>query len=690
MKYPALIPLLSLCALSYIHAQETADKEDAPFPANDEASTTYDLPSMRVEGIRINGDEELPGSRILDRVLMESWDIDNLGKLTSHLPSISFEDTNSGGYGNQLRYRGTVNTPYFSDPAVAIYVDGVPVGKAFSMPILLPLIEDSVLFSRAETLKSGRNSQGAVLYLRTPDPLTSPYDSQLGTSINDDGDFSIDARHTLTLSDSTALSLQIHEEQEDGWVYNSTLDQELGDQESRFAQGSLSGILGEDSTTSWDLRLTWTDRDQDGLALVPIGQHDTVERTGLGGVESEYAKASFSIGANTDEAIQWSSITAWQSWELAPYSTWLVVALGPEMIVPLASELSQHETFWTQELHLDYSWDTFTWRNGLFLSRSESGGEVARSMAGVNVFEQNSFDWTEDTINLFSNLSYEKDQLTIQGGLKWENVSKDLVRTEVIPAPGVQVLHKSFTQLLPFLELDYRIDPEWTAFATISETYRPGGFSSFTGNEALMPFGKETVDQVEAGIRWNHPENGFAQLNLFYQDIDGYQVERSFTETEYLVVNADQLTSQGLELIAGSTLAGSLNWEASISWNDTEFDSYTDPFTGMDFSGQRPPAVPEYDGHISLWWKSDSPWSTGVDWTFQGKRYFSEDNNDMLAINAHEELGAFISYHQDDWTITLAARNLLNETYYQNIIPGVYHAVPAKPRSVMLKFTWKR
>src|SRR5262245_34396436 len=81
-----------------------------------------------------------------------------------------------------------------------------------------------------------------------------------------------------------------------------------------------------------------------------------------------------------------------------------------------------------------------------------------------------------------------------------------------------------------------------------------GGFTAFTDNEALAHYDRETVWSTEAGIRGRAFDGKLrAQLTGYIQDIDNYQVERTFTFTDYLVVNAGEARSRGVEL--------ELSWE---------------------------------------------------------------------------------------------------------------------------------
>ena len=77
------------------------------------------------------------------------------------------------------------------------------------------------------------------------------------------------------------------------------------------------------------------------------------------------------------------------------------------------------------------------------------------------------------------------------------------------------------------------------------------------------------------------------RITGFDISIDDYQLERSVPQsTDYIVINADKVSSQGIESEIVWRPVPSFVLEGGIGLNDVTFDRYIDPFSEADLGGR--------------------------------------------------------------------------------------------------------
>src|SRR5207302_1146077 len=127
----------------------------------------------------------------------------------------------------------------------------------------------------------------------------------------------------------------------------------------------------------------------------------------------------------------------------------------------------------------------------------------------------------------------------------------------------------------------------------------PGGWSAYTGNVTLAPFGAEKTTTFEAGINTSLLNKSVTvAARIFDYEIRHYQIERSFNATDYLVVDAPRARSFGGELETTWRPAVEWSFTATLGVTDVTLREFTDPFTKRSYAGNRAPYAPDYDAHI--------------------------------------------------------------------------------------------
>jgi len=166
--------------------------------------------------------------------------------------------------------------------------------------------------------------------------------------------------------------------------------------------------------------------------------------------------------------------------------------------------------------------------------------------------------------------------------------------------------------------------------------------------------------------------------------VRGYQIERSFavptTSTdEYLVVNANRAQVLGLELEFSWRPRPGLTLRAVAGLTDATLEDFTDPFTHVNYSGNRAPFAPSGNAALQIEHHPARGFFCGAGLTWTGRTHYDEQETAVLSQPAYSLLDAHAGYAFAHGDIRLFGRNLTDEAYYSSITPGVFHGTPGAP-----------
>ncbi|MFT5923241.1 MAG: iron complex outermembrane receptor protein [Paraglaciecola sp.] len=219
------------------------------------------------------------------------------------------------------------------------------------------------------------------------------------------------------------------------------------------------------------------------------------------------------------------------------------------------------------------------------------------------------------------------------------------------------------------LVLDYSLDNA-TVYASVSRGYKAGGFNpdERVVNEKRI-FQPEFNWNYELGVKGNFVDNdGFVRLAVFYMDRQDTQVsdfavqkrENNSTAFVDVIGNADSGTNYGLELETALQVADNINLSASFGWLDASFGGYT-LADGQFVAKQEQAQAPRYTTNIA----SVVDIMDNLSWRFEVNAkddYRFSDGHDEISPS-YVLVNSSIRYDVDQWSVTLWAKNLLDEEY---------------------------
>jgi iron complex outermembrane receptor protein len=603
-----------------------------------------------------------------------------LDAFEARVPNFFAADSGSRGYGDIVSVRGLSNTLFFSSPAVAFYIDDVPVGATFAAARELSDLESATVFRGPRGTAYGQNSQAGLVNAYTAGPTefwrgraAASYGSYESRSLeaflsgplgSGDGPFSFSAFGFFNARD--------------GYVDNLTLGTETDDREAYG--GRLKLAYRPDSEWEAILSLELDRFDDGGQPLVPLasGPEAFQVTSDLLG-QTNITRHLQSVRLIRDfGAYTFKSITAHQYWELDPSTTDLDLTATPLF----TSTIRQDRRQWSQELRLssDASPDGASWQLGLFGLYARNDNDSVRTIPAP---EQTVYSIEEYNLAVYANttIPFAKN-LDLRVGVRADVTHSELERAKT----GTVAFDESatFYNGAADLGLEYTATEQLTLFTRTAIAYKPGGFSGFVA-QPLARYDNERSYHAEAGARWrNRAETFTAALTAFYIRSRNYQFERSVPppSTDFFLVNADSAISHGVEAELAWRPFRPLLLRGATGYTDARFDDFQDPFTGAVLDDNRLPFTPRYT--VRLESRLELPRGFFVEGgvSAYGETYYDETNTTAFRQGEYAIVDARIGYEQDRYGAALYARNLFDRAYYTSITPGVSVAPPFGAGSV--------
>lgn len=598
--------------------------------------------------------------------------------LVERAANLHLNASGARGFGDVLAFRGLGNTPFFGDPAVTVYLDDLPLGSGFSLPAELPGFAEATLH-RGPTAAAqfGRAGPAGVLQLHSRRAHEAP---RLETRLSVGGHGFRSAAVSARAGDRADARLALLHAERDGFIRNIQLGQEVDARRATFGHARLD--LAATANLELGLQLLAGAVRDGAHPLVPLGGPQFEVRRGREG-ETHIDQLAGALHARARVgAHRFVAVTSATDWEMSPYINRLV--LPP----PLDSAMRLRQRGWNQEFSLCGEQPDCTWQFGAFGTLRRTEGAARRSIAGLFPIEDSNYRLRDRSAAVFGRLAHRVGDWALTSALRLEGARREILRVEAVPQAAAWSRTRRSGAWLPQLTVAREFAADTTGEIGFVTGFKPGGFSAFTASRALSAFGPERLAGAEAALRFPlHGRKWSAAARGFWYEIDGYQIERSFTAADYLVVNADRARCRGGEI--------ELHWKGGSPWRasleaglvDARLRIFADPFTGASLADSRTPFVPEWDGAMALSYEPARGWFAGARVALTGRTFYDEAETAAFAQGARVLVTVRSGYAGDRWQIEASVDNATDERYYSAIIPGVAHGTPGAPRLVRVTLT---
>ncbi len=620
----------------------------------------------------------------IDTEKLDRSGLDSISQLSAQSPNLNISNNSLRSFGDVYTIRGIGNTAFFSDPGVVLYIDDAPFGNAFAYALDLYDVEELEIRRGPQGTFFGRNSEAGVIEVRTRQPDNTLRTSAAAIFGNyDRQEYRVSFSGPL-VSDRLFISLNGGYAQHDGFVHNTFLNKNTDTRDSWIGRMALRWVPSEEWAISFGLNgEVFDDGDQRIVSL--NGDPFQVSSDFEGSTQIDRNTQSFKAARSFDWGVI-TSITTRQDWSLNPNTLDLDLSSDPFF----TSTITQFQDLWTEELRMESKESdesTWHWRTGLFFLDSETKGDSVRTFFGAP--ERSVYTIKESNYAFFGSVIHKLfDDFKIVGGIRYDYSEKSIDRVKAsVQGQNLEVIRDvDDSNFVPTLGFSYQLTKELNIYGSTGLGFKSGGFSAFSDDPIISQYNTETVWSNEFGIKMlAFNENLQLSLSAFYNDIDDYQVERSFTLTDYIIVNAPKSHSSGIELEMVSNPVEPLEIGVTFGYTNFEFDEYLDPFSGNDFKGKRAPFTPEFTLNISALYEHKNGFFAWIQFNALGDIYFDEANTPRYRQSDYGLLNARFGYQRDWFSVVLFGRNLTDTNYFTNKIIDLDAGVPGEPQTFGFK-----
>ncbi|MFP6859323.1 MAG: TonB-dependent receptor [Roseibacillus sp.] len=660
-------------------------------PATLHAQIIRTLPETRVTATEDGG----AGEGDLDETTLSPEDLERFGvetleDLSMLAPNLHFVDSDTRGYGNIISMRGLSNTLFFGPAAVGLYVDDVPFGDAFNYSSNLLRLESARVHHGPQGASFGRNASAGLMELST---MQTTDTWKLGGSV-EYGSYNsraVTGYSSGPLADGLSHTFQFYWKERDGFVKNNFLG---GHTDDRSVLGGLASIIwtpAPDTEIKFRVMAERVDDGSQRLTPLPFnpafaGDPFRVNSDLRGRNETERYQLSLHGRKDFDWGTM-KSITSYQSWDLGPQTVDLDLSPGSFA----TSLINQDQDLWTQEFRFQSTEDAgpLSWRGGLFYMNKENNGSTRRmfpaGLAGI-VTEGNRFTIEEKNYAAYGKAAYDLGNgFSVEAGGRLDYTDASMSRVKTLapfgPVPA-QSPNSDGIYFSPTTGIVYAHNDNVSAFLRTGLGIKPHGYSAFSDNPATASFGEERNWSNEAGVQYNDPDSNLnVVVRAFWNVIDDYQLNaQNPLSTDFVIVNADEVRSRGLEAELQWRPIDPLLIHGNAGWTDVEFESYTDPFTGMNHDGSNVPFIPELTASAGFRYDLPGGFFFGSSVRATEDTYYDAANTGAFLQDGYWIWNAQAGYEADNWSVTVYGRNILDEEYYTFINPQIAAGSPGDPQ----------
>ncbi len=637
----------------------TADLWESPLARMPASVTVYDESTLRVGAVRHFGD-------LVDQVPNLTW----TGG-TSRPRYLQIR-----GVGENSQYEG--ETP---DSTVRFLVDDLDFTGLGSVGTIFDVRQVEVLRG-PQAGAFGANAAGGVVRLVTNAP-TPYWTGQAEAGIGGDslrfGQFAIGGPLTAK-REQLMMRLAVQQTAQDGFRRNVTLNRNTNARDEFTARLRLTWNPNEAWRWESTLLAAVFDNGFDEYALDNNGERTYSDQAGRDEQRSLAGslRGTFSgweggrLTTTTTGARTRSRYSYDDDWTAASYEGF--------------SDLQRTRWLASQEFRLDSepgwsgeaSWIS-RWTLGAFYSNIEEHSRYTNTDPGnvrglrtiydadqIAGFGQVGHDFSPRT-RLVLGLRAERVKLKGQGLKTRYRASSDRYDPEVLVAPAFDdiVIGGKVT-------LEHDLSDREFAFVSVTRGYKAGGINVDArvdpGVDPLV-YDTETLWNYEAGLRgnwWNRRLTG--EVTLFYLERRDTQVRDSAGfggSYRFFTDNADDAHVYGLETSGSYALTERWSVRGSLGLMRSELERFATS-GGTVVAARDLANTPRTGYSVGARYEAGNGFFFSGDWIGRSRQF--DSNNQNEARRAFQVVNANLGYTWNQWTFTLWARNLFDETYDKRVL----------------------
>jgi outer membrane receptor protein involved in Fe transport len=689
MRLPTQILLLGAILTNGARATITAPAVEptaAPKPAATALSDASDSEVVRLEPVRVTADiwetplEKISASvSVYDGERLASEGARHFGDLANQIPNLTFTGGSSRpryfqirGIGENSQFEG--ETP---DSAVRFVVDDLDftgigtIGSTFDV-------------GQVEVLRGpqagafGANAAGGVIRLVTNDPTpywTGVVEGSAGEDNLREGGFAVGGPLLENDPEKLMVRLAVQQHASDGFRKNVFLGRDDTNARDELL-ARLKVTFNANESWRWDATAFFADADNgyDEFALDNNGTKTFSDEPGFDTQRSRAGSLRGTYSGSPDVRFTTVSSGTWTDSNYAYDNDW--AAPGAYWWF---TDLARERRTLAQELRFDSALEEDAlgwidrWTVGAYFSRLEEDSVWSVFDTGAPLFRQLT-DYEADNVSLFGQIAHDITSRTrVILGLRVERVDQ---RSAVdSDDDGAANFTPRFDDTLfgGKLTLEHDLAESRVVFASVARGYKAGGVSVDPNIDPLvdpLTFESETLWNYEAGVRGGWFDGRVTgELTAFYLMRSDTQVRGSDGNAgafRYYTDNGGDSEVYGLESAFTYRFADAWTLHGSLALMQSERDGFTPSNPANPFRPSRElAATPSYGYTIGVRYRAPRGWFGNLELVGRDE-YFESDGNDEKR-DAYAVVNGSLGYAWREWTVSMWARNLLDEAYAKRV-----------------------
>lgn len=717
MRLPTQILLLGAILTNGARASETAPTpapadNDHP-PANQQEAPAS--PVVELEPVRVTADlwetplDRIPASvSVYEGAALRSEGVRHFGDLAAQIPNL----TATGGTSRPrfFQIRGVGENSQFEgespDAAVRFLVDDLDFTGLGSVAGTFDARQVEVLRG-PQAGAFGANAAGGVVRLVTNDPTpvwSGTIQGSVGTDSLREGGVAVGGPLLEKTPEKLMARLALWQHSADGHLRNAFLDRDSNARDEFLARLKLTFRPNE--AWSWHATALYADLDNgyDAFALDNNGRFTFSDQPGEDDQISRAGSLRGVYTASPDVRLTTVTTGTWTDAGYAYDADWTFDYSHPDAYQSFLNLVRARRAF-SQELRLDsvLQQDALGW-----IDRWTLGAYYARLDERGRFFGDGALaagtDYASDNVALYGQLGHDfsaRSRLVL--GLRVERVGQ---RSRVDgDGNGAIDFRPDFADTLfgGKLTLERDLTPRHTAFVSAGRGYKSGGVSiDYNINPAVDPltFDTEQLWNYEAGLRGRWFEDRLTgELTAFYLDRHDAQFRGSVGDTDafrYYTANGDGASVRGLESALTRRLGDTWAFYGTLALMNSDREAFTLP-NGATAAARELAATPTYGYTLGLRRRVVEGWFGHLELVGRDRYYESEGSDERR--DAYQVVNASLGWAAGAWSVSLWARNLLDEDYAARVFffgnnpvdgyaPTRYETL-AEPRTVGLSAEYR-
>lgn len=663
MTYPQALRAAVLAMLALGAGQAAAQEAAAPaeLPAITVSASKRDQALDSVNGaVRVVSDSELAARQV-----------ENTMQLGRVLPGVQMAQSGSLLF-PVISVRGITSAQDFFNPALTVYVDGVPQLPTFAAQQLVDVERVELLKGPQSTLY-GKSALGGVLNIVSHVP---------GDEVRVSAGAGVSSRDGYTLR--AGASGPLVQDLLYGSISGVTTD----------APGRLENpVTGKDGVggysanagaarlrlapkgSPWEIGLAvsgeCTRASQDSyVPFDDIHSREAYVQPGFPADEADFRQRR----CGTSQAL--TAQYDFSGWRVSAMAAWQRLHYSREYpIGPYFTQQPEHWRQQVQEIRLASTGvNTVDSVFGLYRQRVVQSRDYINDLVApmaIRALDTGSRNTTE-SLAAFADLTWHAtERLDLGAGVRW---SRDKATTDFAGSTlnfatfgyddfGGQSSTRGDT-VLGRVSASYRFDDAWRAYANVSQGYKPAGYNlAPTSAGDAEAYGREKAISYEVGTRYQGDtlRGGLALYRIDVRDAQLYVSDQiGYQHLE----NVGKTRSIGIEFDARWDVTAQWTLGLDASWNRARFRSLS-AAACADCGSPRVPFSPSYTVQLSAEGSYGSPigqWRPRAAVRRIGSQYFDVANN--LRQDAYTLVDAGITYSpRTGLDITAYVNNLTDKRY---------------------------